>query len=123
VAGLVTLQGVKYTTARGVAEKAVDLVFHRLGRPEPPCRTMETPFPRARGLEGTLEAQTLEAIREEMALTLADAVLRRLDLGSAGPPPGPDLEAVARTMAATLGWDAERERAERAALAKRYPAA
>jgi glycerol-3-phosphate dehydrogenase len=84
---------------------------------------METPFPRARGLEGTLEAQTLEAIREEMALTLADAVLRRLDLGSAGPPPGPDLEAVARTMAATLGWDAERERAERAALAKRYPAA
>jgi len=123
VARLVTVQGVKYTTARGVAEKAVDLVFHRLGRPEPPCRTMETPLPRARGLEGTLEAKTLEAIREEMAVTLADAVLRRLDLGSAGPPPGPDLDAVARTMAATLGWDAERERAERAALAKRYPAA
>ena len=123
VARLVTVQGVKYTTARGVAEKAVDLVFHRLGRPEPPCRTMETPLPRARGLEGTLEAQTLQAIREEMAVTLADAVLRRLDLGSAGPPPGPDLDAVARTMAATLGWDAERERAERAALAKRYPAA
>ncbi len=123
VAGLVTVQGVKYTTARGVAEKAVDLVFRRLGRPEPPCRTMETPLPRAQGLAGTLEAQTLEAIREEMAVTLADAVLRRLDLGSAGPPPGPDLDRVARTMAATLGWDAERERDERAALAKRYPAA
>src|SRR6266446_205011 len=113
VAGLVTVQGVKYTTARGVAEKAVDLVLHRLGRPETPCRTSETPLPRAQGLEGTLEAQTLEAIREEMAVTLADAVLRRLDLGSAVPAPGTDLDAVIRTMAAKLGWDAERERAER----------
>jgi len=123
VAGLVTVQGVKYTTARGVAEKAVDLVLRRLGRPDAPCLTMDTPLPRAQGLVGTLEAQTLEAIREEMAVTLADAVLRRLDLGSAGPPAGADLDAVARTMATTLGWDHEREREERAALAKRYPTA
>jgi glycerol-3-phosphate dehydrogenase len=120
---LVTVQGVKYTTARGVAEKAVDLVFRRLGRPDAPCLTMDTPLPRAQGLVGTLEAQTLEAIREEMAVTLADAVLRRLDLGSAGPPAGADLDAVARTMATTLGWDREREREEREALAKRYPTA
>jgi len=123
VAGLVTVQGVKYTTARGVAEKAVELVFRRLGRASPPCRTAETVLPRARALEGALEARVLEAVREEMAVTLADAVLRRLDLGTAGPPPESDLLTVTRTMAVALGWDAARSSSERAALAKRYPAA
>jgi len=60
------------------------------------------------------------AVREEMALTLADAVLRRLDLGTAGPPPAEDIRTVARVMAAELGWDAGRERAERDALAGFY---
>ena len=55
-----------------------------------------------------------------MALTLADAVLRRLDLGTAGPPPADELGAVARVMAAELGWDSGRERAERDALAGFY---
>ncbi len=40
-----------------------------------------------------------------MALTLSDAVLRRLDLGTAGPPAAVDLDAVTRTMAAELGWE------------------
>jgi glycerol-3-phosphate dehydrogenase len=123
VAGLVSVQGVKYTTARAVAEKAVDLVCRRLGRPPVPCTTAVTPLPRARPLEGTLEARTLEAAREEMALTLSDAVLRRLDLGTAGLPPQADLETVTRTMATHLGWDHAREGAERAALAKRFPPA
>jgi len=52
-----------------------------------------------------------------MAATLADAVLRRLDLGSAGPPAADDLARVARAMAQELGWDEARERSERAALA------
>jgi glycerol-3-phosphate dehydrogenase len=123
VAGLVSVQGVKYTTARAVAEKAIDLVLRRLGRPGAPCRTAVTPLPRARPLEGPLEARTVEAVREEMAVTLADAVLRRLDLGTAGRPREADLETVARTMARHLGWDAAREGAERAALAKRFPPA
>jgi glycerol-3-phosphate dehydrogenase len=55
-----------------------------------------------------------------MALTLADAVLRRLDLGTAGPPPPLELDVVARVMAAELGWDQGRERAEREALAGFY---
>jgi glycerol-3-phosphate dehydrogenase len=55
-----------------------------------------------------------------MALTLADAVLRRLDLGTAGPPPAADLDTVARAMAGELGWDAARERTERAALERFY---
>jgi glycerol-3-phosphate dehydrogenase len=43
VAGLITVVGVKYTTARDVAEKTVDLVFKKLGKQPPPCRTHETP--------------------------------------------------------------------------------
>jgi hypothetical protein len=55
-----------------------------------------------------------------MAFTLADAVLRRLDLGTGGPPSLPDLDTVARTMASALDWDGARVEAERAALAKTY---
>jgi len=43
IEGFVTVVGVKYTTARDVAEKTVDLVFKKLGRQPPACRTHETP--------------------------------------------------------------------------------
>jgi glycerol-3-phosphate dehydrogenase len=120
VPGLVSLQGVKYTTARLVAEQSVDLVVRRLSREAPPCRTAATPLPQARLLTGPLGDRARHAVRDEMALTLSDAVLRRLDLGTAGPPPEEELDAVARAMAAELGWDAGRERRERAAVAGFY---
>ncbi len=119
--GLISVQGVKYTTARLEAERAIDLVARRLGRELPACRTAVTPLPRARLLEGALEARTRTAIREEMALTLADAVLRRLDLGTGGPPEASELDGIGRVMAEELGWDAARLSAERAALAATYP--
>jgi glycerol-3-phosphate dehydrogenase len=122
LAGLVSVQGVKYTTARPVAEKAVDLEARRLGRAVPAGRTAEGPLPKARTLEGDLEARAREAVRNEMALTLADAVLRRLDLGTAGRPGAADLEAVARVMCAELGWDEARLARERAALGAAFPA-
>jgi glycerol-3-phosphate dehydrogenase len=118
--GLVSLQGVKYTTARAVAERAVDLVVRRLGRQVRACRTAVTPLPGARPLPGPLEERARCAVRDEMALTLADAILRRLDLGTAGPPPADELGAVAGVMATELGWDSGRERAERDALACFY---
>jgi glycerol-3-phosphate dehydrogenase len=121
--GLISLQGVKYTAARAVAERAVDLVERRLGRPRTPCRTAVTTLPKARLLEGSLEERTRMAVREEMALVLPDAVLRRLDLGTAGPPSSSDLEVLCTVMTAELGWDAARVSAERAALAKAYPPA
>ncbi|HXB57106.1 MAG TPA: FAD-dependent oxidoreductase [Vicinamibacteria bacterium] len=120
VPGLVSVQGVKYTTARGVAEKVVDLIFRRLGRPSPKCRTAITPLARARPLEGPLAERVGEAVRDEMAVTLEDAVLRRLDLGTVGPPSAVDLETVVGAMAAALGWDRVRVGLERAALAKTY---
>jgi glycerol-3-phosphate dehydrogenase len=42
--GLITVIGVRYTTARGVAEDAVDLAFEKLGRKSPPSRTAVTPI-------------------------------------------------------------------------------
>jgi glycerol-3-phosphate dehydrogenase len=118
--GLVTLQGVKYTTARAVAERAVDLVIRRLGRGSARCRTAITPLPEACLLAGSLEERARLAVRDEMALTLPDAVLRRLDVGTAGPPPPGELDTIVRVMAAELGWDATREEEERAALARIY---
>jgi glycerol-3-phosphate dehydrogenase len=120
VPGLVTLQGVKYTTARGMAERAIDLAFRRLRRPGPPCRTAETLLPWARPLVGSLEERAGAAVREEMARTLADAVLRRLDLGTAGPPAESEVETVVRVLAGELGWDPARQRAEREGLAAAF---
>jgi glycerol-3-phosphate dehydrogenase len=120
-AGLVSVQGVKYTTARLVAQQAVDLVARRLGRAVPPSRTDRTPLARAVVLPGSLEARARHAVREEMALTLADAVLRRLDLGTAGPPSAPDLDTVACALRAELGWDEARLAGERSALARAFP--
>lgn len=43
VEGLVTLVGVRSTMARGMAEKAIDLVLDKLGRPANPSRTAHRP--------------------------------------------------------------------------------
>ena len=42
VQGLISLVGVRYTTARGMAQRGVDLVFQKLGRRSPRCRTAST---------------------------------------------------------------------------------
>jgi glycerol-3-phosphate dehydrogenase len=121
VPGIVSLLGVKLTTARAVAEAAVDLVGRRLRASLPACRTAVTPLPEARLGEGPLEARTRTAVRDEMALTLADALLRRLDLGTGGPPAEADLRVVEGVMAAELGWNEARRQQERASLAAVYP--
>jgi glycerol-3-phosphate dehydrogenase len=112
----VSIVAAKYTTARGLAERAVDLAIRRLGRGASPCRTHETELLAARPLEGTLQEQTLKAVRDEMALSLSDAVLRRLDLGTAGRPDPASLDAVLSTMAQELGWGAGRQQDERRGL-------
>ncbi len=110
--GLLSVQGVKYTTARGVAQRAVDLALRRLGRAPAPCRTSLEPLPRARPLLGGLCASLDEAVRfavrEEQALHVGDVVLRRADLGTARAPEAHVLARVARLMADELGWDERR---------------
>ena len=118
--GLCSVRSAKYTAARASAEAAIDLVVRRLGRRSAPCRTATTPLPRARTLAGTLEERARIAAREEMALHLTDAVLRRLDLGTAGAAARDDVNAVALAMATELGWDAARIEREQAALGAAY---
>ncbi len=43
VEGLISVVGVKYTTARAVAEETVDLVYTKLGKKSPRCLTAVTP--------------------------------------------------------------------------------
>jgi glycerol-3-phosphate dehydrogenase len=59
VAGALSVAGVKYTTARGVAEQVVDLIGAKLGAPVRPCRTGTTRLPNWEF--GSLESETDEA--------------------------------------------------------------
>jgi glycerol-3-phosphate dehydrogenase len=112
VSGLLSMVSTKYTTARRLAERAVDVVCSRLPRPASPARPPEGVLERARPLTGTLTEQTRRAVHEEMAWHLDDAVLRRLDLGTRGRPDPAELAAVAQAMAAEHGWDAARQERE-----------
>ena len=59
-------------------------------------------------------------MREEMAVTLADVVLRRTEAGTAGSPGEAALEVAARHIGSLLGWDAERIETEQHAVRERY---
>jgi glycerol-3-phosphate dehydrogenase len=157
--GLISIAGVKLTTSRHVAEKAVDLVYEKLGYSGKQSSTRDTPlwggdiefldeFMRHSkaalsdlaedvalrllrtygsehrrvlacasgdaGLRSTLtgtsvmKAEVVHAVREEMALTLEDVMLRRTDLGSLEFPGNGALVECAQVMAGELGWDSRR---------------
>ena len=52
--------------------------------------------------------KSIYTIREEMACTLADIVIRRTQIGSAGHPGAAIIEAIAAVAAEELGWDTDR---------------
>ena len=116
---LLSVEGVKFTTARRVAEQVVDRLFASLERTSATCRTAELPLPGAQdraavdaGGVGPAREEIERAVREEMAVTLTDIVFRRTALGAV---PGPDraaVEAAARMAGLELGWDSLRQEAE-----------
>jgi glycerol-3-phosphate dehydrogenase len=158
--GLLSVIGVKYTTARDVAEKTVTLALRKLGLPARPSRSGRTRVfggsidrfdeflasairqhrgeldeevvrqlvlnygsgyrevlalgaQRPQGLQRvggstTLRAQVSYAIREEMAQTLEDVVLRRTELGTLGHPGHTSVFSCATQIAQELGWDDQR---------------
>ena len=65
---------------------------------------------------GDTPAQVNFALRNEMALTLEDMVMRRTAIGQFGPPGAAALEKVAVQMAAHLGWSEEKKAGEIAGL-------
>jgi len=78
------------------------------------CRDIAADGSRARRIvtgQPTTTAEVRHAVHEEMALSLADVVLRRTPLGTFGHPGRAVLSACAATVGDALGWDAaQRER-------------
>jgi glycerol-3-phosphate dehydrogenase len=68
----------------------------------------------------TLGAEVAFATRRELALTLADAILRRTEAGATGAPSRAALERAAAIMGGELGWPAPRTAAEIAATERVY---
>jgi len=72
LSGLITIVGVKYTTARHAAEKAVDLVFEQLGRISPPCKTHITQL--EGGRIDNFQDYLSKAIHRESSILESDTV-------------------------------------------------
>jgi glycerol-3-phosphate dehydrogenase len=70
--GLVTVIGVRFTTARGIAEKVVDLAFRKLGKVPPKSKTAFTPIygGQIEDFDGLLQT----AIRDRPAGVCAETV-------------------------------------------------
>ena len=180
---LLSLVGVRYTTARQSAERAIDLVVRGLGVTARPCATAVTPLDGGRidrfdrfaadaghsgadqverdriarlvvtygtawpdvlalgraGVEQPAEggapgellrplgatcavtgAEILYACREEMAVHLTDALLRRTEAGTRGHPGADAVQAAARVMGQALGWAARRQVEETRAVDRVY---
>jgi glycerol-3-phosphate dehydrogenase len=162
--GAITLMGVKYTTARALAQRAVTLAMAQIGQHAPPVSghtplpgsmpdDRPSPFPsidadawrhlqRLYGARATevagyvrdrrdlaaritpglpvIGAQVVEAIRNEMALTLEDVVLRRTGLGSAGYPGDQAVLKLESIVRDELGWTSARVADEVQALKEFY---
>jgi glycerol-3-phosphate dehydrogenase len=109
---LISVEGVKFTTARRVVERAVDRVFVSLGRPVPRCRTATQQLDGAMVspeiTETLSEQEIFRAVRQEMAVKLSDLVFRRTRLGAGPKLQRATVEAAARTFAVESGWDERR---------------
>ena len=72
------------------------------------------------GPSGDTMAQVLLALREEMALTLEDMIMRRTSIGQFGPPDPAGVARIASVMAQALGWNDEKTAREIESLAPLY---
>ena len=138
--GLVTVLGVRYTTARATAAAAAELVATRLGKPSGSRGPTLDPIgdPRAERIarlvhespqlgaplgpaSSIVGAAIVDAVRDEMAIHLADALLRRTDAGAGGHPGAEVVRSAAAVMARELGWSEARIAEEIAAVDAFYP--
>ena len=117
---LLSVVGVKYTTARLIAERVVDRVLKKLGRAPVRCRTAEMRLPGASLDDRDPADAIVHALREEMAQTLIDVVVRRTGLGAAGYPGDAVAADIAARMQAELGWSEEQRTRELTSLKRFY---
>jgi glycerol-3-phosphate dehydrogenase len=84
-----------------------------LGQNRPDLRT-------ALSESGDIGAQVLFAVREEMAMTLEDVVMRRTGIGQLGNPGSENIARAADLMAGELGWNEARKAKEIQSLAPNF---
>jgi glycerol-3-phosphate dehydrogenase len=174
ISGLISILGVKYTTARVVAEQAMDLAVNKLGMKTKKCQTHLTQVrggkiddfraflrkallkvPRVineRSVEHLVYtygseyqklvecmltqpdlarriappmpvtfAEVEHAVQHEMALTLADVMGRRTELGSAGLPSMATLQWCASLISREFQWSPEHQQREINSVIQTYP--
>lgn len=67
IEGLVSVQGVKFTTARAVAERTVDYISNKLGVPRNTCRTGMTPIFGGDGSNSDMSGIFPETVKRHLA--------------------------------------------------------
>lgn len=129
--GLVSIISIKWTTARLVAERVVDVLATRFPRARK-CRTRRQNVPDFATMPHDVQARDDAGLRDfvqthlahSQARTLADMVLRRTNdvvLGRVAPA---QLRVIVQEMAAAQGWDAAQQDDEvRAVLTRLAPSA
>jgi glycerol-3-phosphate dehydrogenase len=115
--GLISVAGTKYTTARAVAERIVNRLYKYLDRPTAESRSASIQLPHVK-LSG--DALLQHAARNEMVVTLADALLRRTPVGAVGRPDDETLSHGAAVVGNVLGWSVDRRRDEIEAVRRLY---
>lgn len=90
--GIISIIGIKYTTARLIAEKGIDLACRKLDRPQLTCSTRTTPLENSDA--DNIDAESLSdkdfreyccsKVENSMAMHLTDLVLRRMNLAMQG---------------------------------------
>ena len=118
--GLLSVIGVKYTTARLTAERVVNLILTKLRRAPLPCRTAGTKLPGASLEDRDPTDPITHAVREEMAQTLNDVLIRRTGWGAAGYPGDAIAVDCANRMQAELRWSDDQKARELETLKRFY---
>jgi glycerol-3-phosphate dehydrogenase len=116
--GLISIVGVKWTTARLTAEQSVALAMKKLRRTEAPFTrparlAVEGTTPdasSARVASGVSEGQIRRAVMREWACKLTDVIFRRTGLFLDRQFDGAALARVATLMGQELGWSEEERR-------------
>ena len=114
-AGLISVVGGKYTTYRHLAEQVVDQALSKMqGRSFKPCTTqVKAPTPAVSLPEKIDFQKRVEyAVKEEMANTLVDLLVRRLQLTTTASHGLDRLEECAHVMAELLGWSDDKKKSE-----------
>ncbi|HEX7120402.1 MAG TPA: FAD-dependent oxidoreductase [Longimicrobiales bacterium] len=113
VPAAVTVVAEKFTTARRIAEEVVDLLFRKLGRPSPPCRTAELPLPGAPRSPSALLAEASRRFGDRLERDALEHLTRAYGRGYArvlGGEPGGDAGALLRRQ---FAYGARNEMARR----------